>query len=164
MGLEIERRFLVRGDPWTAWEGGVRLAQGYVARESGNTVRVRLAGDDAWLTIKGPSAGAARAEFEYAIPVADAGGLLALSRGIVIDKTRWKVPFAGWIWDVDRFHSDNEGLAIAEVELPREDAPVELPPWVGLEITGDHRYANSALASHPWSAWSLKERRESRLG
>jgi CYTH domain-containing protein len=153
MGVEIERRFLVVGEPWSEWGQGVDMQQGYIAREGGNTVRVRIAGARAWLTLKGPTVGATRAEFEYPLPIADAHGLLALAQDGVIVKTRWRVDVAGRIWGVDQFAGANAPLAIAEVELDREDADVVVPPWAGTEITGDHRYANASLASRPFDSW-----------
>jgi adenylate cyclase len=148
MGIEIERRYLVQGD---AWRAGVtatrRLRQGYLAREDGVSVRVRLGGATAKLTIKGP-AGLVRPEFEYAIPLADAEEMLAaLCAGRSLVKTRHEVPLDGLVWEVDVFEGPLAGLVIAEVELPAPDHPVHLPAWLGREITGDPRYANAALAS-----------------
>jgi CYTH domain-containing protein len=148
MGIEIERRYLVQGD---AWRTGVaatrRLRQGYLAREDGVSVRVRLGGATAKLTIKGP-AGLVRPEFEYAIPLADAEAMLAaLCAGRSLVKTRHEVPLDGLVWEVDVFEGPLAGLVIAEVELPSPDHPVRLPAWLGREITGDPRYANAALAS-----------------
>jgi adenylate cyclase len=148
MGIEIERRFLVRGD---AWRGGVtathRLRQGYLAREDGVAVRVRVTDSAARLTIKGPG-GLERPEFEYAIPAPDAEAMLArFCAGRSIAKTRHDVPCDGLVWEVDVFDGVLAGLVIAEVELPAVDHPLHLPAWAGREITGDARYANAALAS-----------------
>ena len=148
MATEIERRFLVGS---TAWRDAAtrtrRLTQGYLAREDGVTVRLRLIDDQAWLTIKGPG-GLIRPEFEYAIPPAEAAAMLdTLCTGRRIAKTRHDVPHGDLLWEVDVFEGALAGLVIAEVELPSTDHSVSLPAWVGREITGAARYANAVLAS-----------------
>jgi adenylate cyclase len=154
MGREIERKFLVAGDGWRdAADEGTVFKQGYLQSAPGRTVRVRLAGDRAWLTVKGRSDGAARAEFEYAIPPADAEQLLELCEPTVIDKTRYRVSHAGHVWEVDVFAGANAPLVVAEVELERVDAPVALPAWLGDEVTDDHRYQNSQLSRRPYASW-----------
>lgn len=152
MGVEIERKFLVVGDPVAGVPGGVAMVQGYVARQGGTTVRVRLAGDRAWLTVKGPSSGARRVEVEVALPVSEARDLVPLCGGLV-EKTRWRLPFGDHVWDVDVFAGVNAGLVVAEVELAHEDEAFARPPWLGAEVTHDLRYANASLAEHPFSAW-----------
>ena len=152
MGIEIERKFLVAGDGWRA-APAVPYAQGYLNRDKQRTVRVRIAQDQAWLTVKGVSVGATRAEFEYAIPVADAEQLLALCDGPVVRKTRRVVEHAGARWEIDEFEGDNAGLVVAEIELASEDARFEPPPWLGAEVTHDARYFNSSLATAPYSTW-----------
>jgi adenylate cyclase len=148
MGVEIERRFLVASDAWRdAALGRQRLVQGYLAREDGVSVRLRLNGSGARLTIKGPG-GLSRPEFEYNVPRDDAQQMIEqLCAGRSLAKTRHIVPHGGLRWEVDVFEGVLAGLVIAEVELPAPDHPVALPPWVGREITGDHRYANAVLAS-----------------
>jgi adenylate cyclase len=148
MGIEIERRFLVVGEAWRAGVTGARrLVQGYLARESGVAVRLRVADGVAVLTIKGPG-GLSRAEYEYAVPLAEAEEMLAtLCAGRSLSKTRHRVPHGGWVWEVDVFEGPLAGLVIAEVELPDAARVLEPPPWAGREITGDDRYANAALAS-----------------
>lgn len=148
MAIEIERRFLVRNDAWRAAVTAThRLVQGYLAREDGVAVRLRVSGDAACLTIKGPG-GMSRPEFEYPVPVADAEEMLALlCAGRSLAKTRHIVPHDGLSWEVDVFEGVLAGLVIAEVELPTPDRSVSPPSWIGQEITGDHRYANAALAS-----------------
>ncbi len=153
MGREIERRFLVTGTGYRSGGPGARLRQGYLSTDPQRVVRVRLEGDTACLTIKGPAAGAARAEYEYAIPVADAVELLTLCELPLLEKTRYRVACAGLTWEVDEFHGRNQGLVVAEVELAAADQPVTLPDWVGAEITGDHRYANSSLVARPFADW-----------
>lgn len=152
MATEIERKFLVTGDAWRQPDAQ-RLTQGYLNRDKQRTVRVRLAGTRAWLTVKGLSAGATRAEYEYEIPAADAAQLLALCEGPVIDKFRHVVAHAGLTWEVDEFLGDNLGLVVAEVELAREDQAIVKPAWLGDEVTHDARYLNSSLSSHPFRDW-----------
>ena len=152
MGIEIERKFLVVGDDWRA-APAVPVAQGYLNRDKQRTVRVRVVQDAAWLTIKGVSVGATRAEFEYPIPVADAEQLLALCDGPVVRKTRRVIEHAGAKWEVDEFQGDNAGLVVAEIELPSEDAAFERPGWLGAEVTHDARYFNSSLATAPYCTW-----------
>ncbi|MEP6505223.1 MAG: CYTH domain-containing protein [Betaproteobacteria bacterium] len=152
MGIEIERKFLVVGDDWRQ-APAVPYAQGYLNRDKQRTVRVRIVRDQAWLTVKGASVGATRAEFEYAIPVADAEQLLALCDGPLVRKTRRVVVHAGATWEIDEFEGDNAGLVVAEIELASEDAAFEAPPWLGAEVTHDPRYFNSNLASAPYSTW-----------
>lgn len=155
MKQEIERKFLVATEGWRpAATSSRRLRQGYLCVDPGRTVRVRVAGDEAWITIKGTSSGAARAEYEYPLPVPDANRLLDhLCLKPIIDKTRHLVPFGGQLFEVDVFHGDNTGLVLAELELPQEDAAVTLPPWIGKEVTGDERYFNAYLARRPFRTW-----------
>ena len=152
MGTEIERKFLVAGTAWRQGSG-VRYCQGYLNRDKERTVRVRIAGDKAFLTIKGVSRGASRAEFEYEIPKADAEQLLKLSDGPVIEKNRYVIAHEGSKWEVDEFLADNAGLVVAEIELHSEDQPFSRPPWLAREVTHDSRYFNSSLATHPYSKW-----------
>lgn len=155
MAVEIERKFLVTG---TAWKQapGVVYRQGYLNRDKARTVRVRVAGETAFLTIKGQSVGATRAEFEYPIPLADAQALLALSDGPLIEKTRHVLTVDGTVWEVDVFAGDNAGLVVAEVELASEDQSFARPDWLGMEVTQDARYFNSNLAIHPYCHWGAK--------
>ncbi len=154
MAVEIERKFLLAGEGWRGLAVGVRYRQGYVVSGQGRTVRVRTAGDQGYLTIKGPSQGSARAEFEYPIPLVDAVELLdTLCDRPLIDKTRYRIPVAGLVWEVDEFHGENAGLVLAEVELDHPDQAVELPAWIGAEVTGDPRYYNSYLVRSPFSSW-----------
>ena len=156
MGLEIERKYLVRHDLWHPAPGdGVPYRQGYLAFGAACVVRVRTMGDKAALTIKGATKGITRAEFEYPIPVADAIELLDTMCGdATVEKRRYRVPFEGHVWEVDVFEGENAGLITAEVELPSADAEVIVPPWIDHEVTGDSRYANSALARRPFRSWT----------
>lgn len=155
MGIEIERKFLVTGTAWRQG-AGVRLSQGYLNRDKERTVRVRLAGEKAFLTIKGVSVGACRAEFEYEIPAGDAEQLLKLSDGPVIEKIRRVVQLEGDTWEVDEFLGDNAGLVVAEIELQSEGQAFARPDWLGPEVTHDARYFNSSLATKPFSGWHIK--------
>lgn len=154
MALEIERKFLVRDIGITDTLPGERLTQGYLSHDKNATVRVRIAGGSAWLTIKGKTEGATRSEFEYPIPLDDAQAMLAELCGQgVIDKTRYRLPQGELCWEIDVFHGDNDGLVVAEIELPSEDTPFDKPDWVGVEVTGEVRYYNSALSSTPYKLW-----------
>lgn len=150
---EIERKFLVQGDYKAYADSSSRIVQAYLCASGGNTVRVRLLGEKGFLTIKGPSQGISRFEWEKEIPQEDARALLGLCRGGVIDKTRTIVPFRGHIFEVDEFYGDNEGLTVAEVELTSEDEAFEKPDWLGEEVSDDPRYRNSHLLSHPYKNW-----------
>jgi adenylate cyclase len=154
VGREIERKFLVAGDGWrSAVVAADELRQGYLCIDPERTVRVRLAGERAFLTIKGRAHGASRAEFEYPIRVADVSELLQMCLTPLVEKTRHRVLFGGRTWEVDVFAGANRGLVLAEVELEAPDAPVDLPPWLGAEVTDDHRYANANLAARPFTTW-----------
>ncbi len=151
MATEIERKFRVINDSYRGMvHSQVRIVQGYLSTQKEATVRVRLIESDGnergYLTVKGVNRGAVRGEWEYEIPAADARQLLELSRSRIIDKMRYIVPYAGMTWEVDEFGGDHAGLVLAEVELPTADTAVELPPFVGDEVTGDAHYYNSTLA------------------
>lgn len=153
MAVETERKFLVSGDAWRSLGEPVSYAQGYLARGGGVTVRIRIAGEKAFLTVKGPVEGISRPEFEYPVPVEDAREMLKLCKDPVIEKTRTRIPHASHVWEVDEFGGQNRGLIIAEVELSSPDEEVTLPPWIDAEVTGDPRYFNSNLAVHPYRDW-----------
>ena len=152
MGLEIERKFRVRGEGWRD-APAVLFRQGYLSRDPARTVRVRIAGDQAFLTIKGKGTGIARAEFEYPLPLADADTLLALCDGPLIEKTRRCITHDGLVWEVDEFLGENAGLIVAELELTSVDQPFSKPDWVGEEVSDDPRYFNAQLSVHPYSRW-----------
>lgn len=158
MAVETERKFLVRETAFLAGSGGVALRQGYLSLDPERTVRVRVAGDEAFLTIKGRAVGASRLEFEYAIPIDDAEILLGLSEGALVEKVRHHVEHGGRTWDVDVFGGRNDGLVLAEVELATADELVVLPSWVGPEVTGETRFYNASLARRPYREWSDEER------
>ena len=154
MAKEIERKFLVRGDDWKKTGSALYCCQGYLSLDPRRTVRVRIMGDEAFLTIKGPSTGATRDEYEYPIPTADAAAMLGtLAEQPVIEKNRYRILYQGMVWEVDEFLGANAGLVVAEVELTGEDQAFAKPDWVGDEVTGDPRYYNSGLVKNPFSAW-----------
>ncbi|AJY44711.1 CYTH domain-containing protein [Martelella endophytica] len=147
MAKEIERKFLVDGDEWKdEAERGVRFTQAYLFGGPARSARVRILNDrSARLTMKF-GAGLSRDEYEYDIPVEDARELVGHAEGVVIDKTRYRVPHRGFVYEVDVFHGAHAGLILAEVELPDEHAEPSLPAWLGREVTGDRRYINQSLA------------------
>ena len=161
MALEIERKFLVRGEGWRiAAHRVIPMAQGYIndlgALDHGGqkaSVRVRIQGDQAFLNVKSCESGHTRQEFEYPIPVADARDLLALCVGGRIEKRRHFVELGGHLWEVDEFFGDNAGLVVAEIELDDADEIFERPDWLGAEVTDEVRYYNVALAARPYSSW-----------
>ena len=153
MPLEIERKFLVKGDFMPYVTSSERIAQGYLSSVPERTVRVRIRGEKGYLTIKGigNAEGTARYEWEKEIPVSEALELMNLCVSDVIDKTRYLVPYGGHTYEVDVFHGANEGLVLAEIELADEQEMFEKPSWLGEEVTGDVRYYNSMLSLHPFS-------------
>ncbi len=155
MAIEIEHKFLVVSDSWRSETSqSQRMGQAYLASESNVTVRARIAGDTAWLTLKGASSGIAQLEFEYEIPVADAQQIITeLSDSAVVDKTRHTVMNEGHEWVVDEFHGDNEGLIVAEIELKSESEQFQIPSWAGANVTADYRYRNKYLSHHPYRNW-----------
>ena len=154
MGVEIERKFLVEGDAWRTLGESTVLRQGYLSTDATRTVRVRIDGERAFLTIKGKSVGASRGEWEYPIPVPEAAELLdTLCQQPLVEKVRHRIPNGPHTWEVDEFLGANAGLVVAEIELASEDEAFEQPDWIGREVTGDARYFNSRLISHPYSQW-----------
>jgi adenylate cyclase len=154
MGIEIERKFLLQGEGWRALGTPVLLRQGYLSSDKARVVRVRIEGAQAMLTIKGPSAGATRGEWEYPLPLADASELLdTLCEQPLIEKYRSRITYAGNVWEVDEFLGANAGLVVAEIELSHEAQAFEKPDWVGAEVTHDARYFNSSLIRLPYSHW-----------
>ena len=154
MAKEIERKFLVKSDSWRGQEAGKRYRQGYLSTAKERTVRVRTAGNKGCLTIKGISVGASRSEYEYEIPLADGNEMLdRLCERPLIEKTRYRVPHDGLVWEIDEFEGENSGLIVTEVELKDEHQSVTPPDWVGQEVTGDPRYFNANLVAKPFSKW-----------
>ena len=154
MGLEIERRFLVDMSLWKPAGDGVEIRQGYLSAEPERTVRVRTKGEKGYLTIKGKNHGISRLEMEYEIPRSEADKLLdELCLKPLIEKKRYTEMHDGFMWEIDVFFGDNEGLVIAEVEIPEEETCLALPSWTSKEVSEDFRYANSSLIKKPFLTW-----------
>jgi adenylate cyclase len=156
MADEIERKFLVKSADWrSAVSGSKTIKQGYMAVNDQCAVRVRIADNEAYLTIKSSGLAIARKEYEYDIPLADAEEMMRqFCTRHRIEKVRYFVDYRDCVWEVDVFEGDNQGLVVAEIELRSVDEEVPLPPWAGLEVSGDARYMNNNLASHPYTNWS----------
>lgn len=157
MAEEIERKFLVMHDGWRAGKP-TTIRQGYLSVAPERTVRVRTKTDStaarAYLTIKGKSVGTARAEYEYEIPIADGNELLdRLCIAPLIEKNRYTLQYEGLTWEIDEFFGENQGLIVAEIELTHVDQHFAKPPWLGAEVSHDHRYFNASLIQHPYSRW-----------
>lgn len=155
MGTEIERKFLVKNDAWRGQvESQAPIMQGYIANNAGVTVRIRVQGAQAFLTIKGRGEGPSRSEFEYPIPVQDARAMLAeMAVSAPVEKVRFRVRAGDHVWDLDVFAGENEGLVMAEVELDAVDEVFDMPEWAGEEVTGDPRFYNVNLARNPFRHW-----------
>ena len=157
MGKEIEKKFLITGDDWRELAEGIPYRQGYLSTVKERTVRVRSIGTTGYLTIKGLAVGATRLEYEYEISVSDSNEMLdVLCEKPIIEKNRYKVEFAGLIWEIDEFFGENEGLVYAEVELTSEDQEIKKPDWIGNEVTDDPKFFNSNLIAFPYSKWKNK--------
>ena len=156
MAVEIERKFLVEGDAWRNLADGTLYRQGYLNSSKERTVRIRTIDDKAYLTVKGPSSGVSRMEYEYEIPYEDGIVMLEqLAEKPIIEKRRYKIVQGSFVWEVDEFLGVNQGLIVAEIELPSEDACFDLPEWVGKEVSDDPRYFNSSLVKTPFTTWDV---------
>jgi len=156
MGQEIERKFLVVNDDWRQGVKGKLYRQGYIPTADARTVRVRVVEDRGYLTLKGPVSNLTRPEFEYDIPLTDAQTMLdTLCEPPLIEKYRYRLPIGALVWEIDEFLGANSGLIIDEVELNAPDQSIELPSWVGTEVTDDKRYYNANLVRHPFCRWNL---------
>ena len=154
MGTEIERKFLLKSDEWRSLGKGVYYRQGYLNSARERTVRVRTINEKGFLTIKGISVGATRAEYEYEIPKDECNAMLDdLVEKPIIEKNRYKVGYKGFTWEIDEFLEENKGLIVAEVELESEEQQFEKPAWIGKEVTGDSKYFNSNLINYPYTKW-----------
>jgi adenylate cyclase len=154
MAEEIERKFLVSDNSWRRLSSGQRYRQGYLSTVKERTVRIRVAGDKGFITVKGINLGATRSEYEYEIPLADANEILdCLCERPLIEKIRYRIHLGDLTWEVDEFEGENHGLITAEIELRDENQAILLPAWIGREVTGDPRYFNSNLVVHPFSQW-----------
>lgn len=157
MGIEIERKFLLLNEEWKnciGFLGGQRIVQGYLNKDKNRTVRVRTKGVCGYITVKGVTTGATRAEYEYEIPSKDAIEMLKMCDGNLIEKTRYTKFHNNDIWEIDVFEGKNEGLVVAEVELESEKKKLVLPEWIGEEVTYQPKYFNSSISNHPFKSWS----------
>ncbi|MGF1492665.1 MAG: CYTH domain-containing protein [Microcoleaceae cyanobacterium] len=162
MATEIERKFLVIGDEWKSLGSGTLYRQGYIPTTENCSVRVRAVGEIAYLTLKGPTIGNSRAEFEYDIPLKDAEEILGtLCSQPLIEKYRYRIPWGNLVWEVDEFLGDNQGLIVAEIELQTTDQSFELPTWIGEEVSDDPKYFNASLVKFPYCQWSSEEAEKS---
>ncbi|MEO3403198.1 CYTH domain-containing protein [Mucilaginibacter sp. CAU 1740] len=155
MAIEIERKFLIDQDKWQQLEKPLpmHLRQGYIFSDENKTIRVRVADNVGTITIKGSTVGIRRSEFEYTIPADEGFQLLNSFAVSELEKYRYNITYAGKLWEVDVFLGDNQGLVVAEIELDSEEEQFELPQWVTIEVTGDKRYYNSKLSTHPFKNW-----------
>ncbi|ADP72245.1 adenylate cyclase [Rhodomicrobium vannielii ATCC 17100] len=154
MPFEIERKFLVAGDGWRVdADSGSIIRQAYLANTGKMSLRIRTRDSRATLTMKSAGMGISRLEFEYDIPLDHATALMELREGSIIEKRRHLLPWYGLTWEIDVFQGENDGLVVAEIELPHEDHGFPLPSWIGAEISGDPRYSNASLCKRPFSRW-----------
>jgi len=153
MGIEIERKFIVTGDEWREGAEPVFYSQAYLCSTPGQTTRVRIGGDKAYITIKGKTTGISRKEFEYEIPVDEAGQIMSICPLPPVEKYRSRIEWKNKIWEVDEFTGLNKGLIIAEIEMESEDENLDLPPWVGEEVSGQSKYYNALLYKEPYTTW-----------
>jgi adenylate cyclase len=154
MGKEIERKFLVKGNSWRAQAHGKRYRQGYLSTVKERTVRVRVAGEQGFITVKGITIGDTRPEYEYEIPLADANEMIdKLCERPFVEKTRYRIPQGEVVFEVDEFEGVNRGLIVAEVELKSEDQKFDKPAWLGDEVSNDPRYFNANLVAKPFTTW-----------
>lgn len=160
MAKEIERKYLIENNGWRDLNiKGKFYRQGYIPTAKGATIRVRIIKEKkAYLTIKGPTHGLTRSEYEYKIPVSDARQILHELCPHVLEKTRYKVHEGSLVWEIDVYHGANEGLITVEVELDSENQPVNPPSWVGREVTNESKYTSSSLARMPYNSWNIDER------
>ena len=158
MGIEIERKYLVKDEGWrAAADAGTAYCQGYLVGSKQASVRVRIEGEQAFLNIKGATLGVTRQEFEYPIPMQDAQSMLdGLCAKPLIEKTRYHLDHQGYEWEIDVFAGDNEGLVVAEVELASETEDFPRPDWLGEEVSDDPRYYNVCLVDNPYKDWKTK--------
>ena len=154
MGIEIERKYLVKSDEWKLLGNRIFYQQGYLLSDNNRTIRIRTIEDKGFITIKSSIKGISRNEFEYEIPVEDARVILeTLCEKPFIKKYRTKIKLNDLVWEVDEFLDENDGLVIAEVELENENQKIDRPNWVGEEVTSDMKYFNSMLTKNPFTKW-----------
>jgi CYTH domain-containing protein len=161
MAIEIEKKFLVKGKDWKEGSRSKVYYQGYLCSGSGQTVRVRIAGENALITIKGRSTNISRLEFEYPIPLEDSRILLdEVCQQPIIHKRRFFKEHKGFTWEIDEFYGENQGLVLAEIELESEDQQFARPEWLGEEVSHDGRYYNASLRTYPYSMWKDDEKND----
>lgn len=154
MGLEIERKFLLKNDKWRKKvKQEIQIKQGYLNSNKKRTVRIRIADNTGFITVKGKTKQATRKEFEYEIPIEDAKELLKLCKKPIVEKTRYLIEYKKKTWEIDEFYGVNQGLVVAEIELEDENEEISIPKWIGKEVTLDARYYNSSLIENPFSKW-----------
>ena len=155
MGVEIERKFLVDHEKWkkASKPEGTHYRQGYLLNDEHRTIRIRVTDKQGYITFKGASSGISRKEYEYKIPVTDGNELLDGFSQSEVEKIRYRIDFSGKLWEVDEFLGDNEGLLMAEIELTHDDEEFDRPDWITSEVSGDERYYNSYLSTHPYKKW-----------
>lgn len=152
--IETERRFLIKNDSWKAHASSPKLmSQGYLSVEKERTIRVRIIGRQAWLTLKGYISDVTRSEFEYEIPLADAQAMMDTMCPFKLKKSRYEVVHEGFTFEIDEYFGENAPLIVAELELPSEDTLFPKPDWLGEEITSNGKYTNAYLSKHPYSTW-----------
>lgn len=154
MTIEIERRFLLKDDSWRAEAGEPEMMrQGYLSVDKECTIRVRIIGRKAWLTLKGYISDTTRSEFEYEIPITHAEQMMQTMCPFKLEKHRYKIEYRGFMFEIDEYFGDNAPLVVAELELPSEGVPFEKPDWLGEEITSNGKFTNAYLSKHPYSQW-----------
>jgi CYTH domain-containing protein len=154
MPLEIERKYLLKNDKWKSQAEGILYKQGYLFDTKGRSARVRIVGNEAFLTIKASRSGIVRDEYEYAIPLADALEMMENHcNDEIIEKTRYKITYQNMVWEVDEFHGKNQGLVVAEIELSDASDNIEKPEWLGQEVSNDPKYFNTNLVRNPYCTW-----------
>lgn len=152
MTIEIERRFLLKNDSWRKEAGEPQMMrQGYLSVDKECTIRVRIIGRKAWLTLKGYISDTTRSEFEYEIPLAHAEQMMQTMCPFKLEKYRYTIDYHGFTFEIDEYFGDNAPLVVAELELPSENTPFEQPGWLGEEITSNGRFTNAYLSKHPYS-------------
>lgn len=152
MPLEIERKYLVKQELLNLPKQGKKIVQAYIWSNPNKSLRIRIAGEKAFLTIKTGTNPICRSEYEYEIPIKDANELLALCDA-KIEKTRYLIEFDNLVWELDIFEGENKGLIVAEVELSSKEQKINKPNWLGTEVSEDSKYLNVELIKHPFSQW-----------
>lgn len=152
--VEIERKFLVVADAWPKGQRQIEITQGYLVRNDGMVLRVRQKAETFFLSVKARIDDRSSYDFEYPIPREDAQIMFRhMCVENLVRKTRHEVKQGGLMWEIDEFHDANQGLVVAEIELPAVDVTFERPSWLSVEVTSDKRYRNASLAKHPFAAW-----------